>query len=729
MHSHYSILINLTFFFHLKSFKTASNPLKMIKITHNGTEYNEEAISAYDFLIKHQLGHPLLCKIDGVLSDLSTEITKDCMLESVNFETDDGREVFWHSSAHILGYALLEVFPDALLSHGPPTEKGFYYDVKVSRPITQEDYVKIEQKAKDIVKRNYKFTKILKTKEELLSMYRSNKYKTHYVSQIQNSSTVYKIGTFEDFCLGPHIHSTKVVKAFKVLHHSSSYFLGNSMNDNLQRVYAISFPNTDDLKKYLKMKEEAKLRDHRRIGTDADLFFFSELSPGSCFFLPKGCYIYNTLADFLRKEYKKRGFKEVISPNIYSTKLWETSGHLSNYKENMFCFNVDDQLFALKPMNCPGHCLMFKNSHRSYKSLPLRFADFGVLHRNELSGALSGLTRVRRFQQDDAHIFCTEKQVQSEIESCLDFVDFVYKKFNFKYDVKLSTRPEKFIGTVETWDLAENALKTVLKRVCPSFVENKGDGAFYGPKIDITLEDALGRKHQCATIQLDFQLPTRFNLQYLDADGELKVPVLIHRAIFGSLERMIAVIVENFGLKLPFWLCPWQAAIVCVNESNIEYANYLLDFFADYNVDLICDQGLTLNKKIRNAEVAGYKFILVVGNKEQQEKTVNVRNVGVLNIDVLLDRFANMVQSMKEYNDLYGDSKDINDKNVLLDKKINNADNILDIKKDVKNGTCDDKVSVDIEIRKRNVAKELKEKLSLLSNENVVEKIKKDNDN
>lgn len=394
-------------------------------------------------------------------------------------------------------------------------------------------------------------------------------------------------------------------------------------------MYGISFPDPKQLKEWEKIQEEAAKRDHRKIGREQDLFFFHELSPGSCFFQPRGAHIYNTLMDFIKNQYRKRGFQEVLSPNIYNVKLWETSGHWQYYAENMFSFEAEKETFALKPMNCPGHCLLFDHGVRSHKELPLRYADFGVLHRNELSGALTGLTRVRRFQQDDAHIFCTTEQIEDEIKGCLDFLFFVYEKFGYDVKLKLSTRPEKYLGNLEVWNNAEKALTDALNAFGKDWTLNPGDGAFYGPKIDITVTDALRREHQCGTIQLDFQLPERFNLGYVTETGEKKRPVIVHRAILGSLERQIAVLTENYGGKWPFWLSPRQAMVIPVSnkEDQKAYAEevrkqlYEIGFMAE--VDL--DDSDTLNKKIRNAQLAQFNFILVVGASEMAAKTVNVR--------------------------------------------------------------------------------------------------------
>uniref|UniRef100_A0A8C4NQ30 threonine--tRNA ligase n=1 Tax=Dicentrarchus labrax TaxID=13489 RepID=A0A8C4NQ30_DICLA len=434
------------------------------------------------------------------------------------------------------------------------------------------------------------------------------------------TTTVYRCGPLIDLCRGPHVRHTGKIKALKIHKNSSTYWEGKADMETLQRIYGISFPDPKMLKEWEKFQEDAKNRDHRKLGREQDLFFFHDLSPGSCFFLPKGAYLYNTLIEFIRSEYRKRGFQEVVTPNIYNSKLWQTSGHWQHYSENMFSFEVEKETFALKPMNCPGHCLMFDHRPRSWRELPLRMADFGVLHRNELSGALTGLTRVRRFQQDDAHIFCSMDQIEEEIKGCLDFLRTVYEVFGFTFKLNLSTRPEKFLGDPGVWDQAEKQLENSLNDFGEKWVLNPGDGAFYGPKIDIQIKDAIGRYHQCATIQLDFQLPIRFNLTF-------KRPVIIHRAILGSVERMIAILTENYGGKWPLWLSPHQVMVVPVGPTCEEYAQKVKQEFHNGGLmtDVDLDPGCTLNKKIRNAQLAQYNFILVVGEKEKTSNTVNVR--------------------------------------------------------------------------------------------------------
>ncbi|KAL4613200.1 hypothetical protein GN956_G22273 [Arapaima gigas] len=437
-----------------------------------------------------------------------------------------------------------------------------------------------------------------------------------------------RCGPLIDLCRGPHVRHTGKIKAIKIYKNSSTYWEGHTDMEMLQRIYGISFPDTKMLKEWESLQEEARNRDHRKIGKEQELFFFHDLSPGSCFFLPRGAYIYNTLTDFIKEEYYRRGFQEVATPNIYNSKLWEISGHWQHYSENMFSFPVEQDIFALKPMNCPGHCLIFSHRPRSWRELPLRLADFGVLHRNELSGTLTGLTRVRRFQQDDAHIFCTMEQIKAEMKGCLDFLHSVYGVFGFSFHLCLSTRPEKFLGDISVWDQAEKQLENSLDEFGEPWKLSPGDGAFYGPKIDINVKDAIGRYHQCATIQLDFQLPNCFDLTFVGKDGnDRERPVIIHRAILGSVERMIAILTENYAGKWPLWLSPRQVMVVPVNPLCEDYAKAVCMQFLEsgFMADVDLGSSCLFSKKIRNAQLAQYNFILVVGEKERVTNSVNVR--------------------------------------------------------------------------------------------------------
>ncbi|CAH2296535.1 threonine--tRNA ligase, cytoplasmic [Pelobates cultripes] len=572
----------------------------------------------------------VIAKVNKVVWDLDRPLEENCTLELLKFDDEEAQAVYWHSSAHIMGEAMERVY-GGCLCYGPPIESGFYYDMYLEDGgVSSNDFTGLENLCKKIMKEKQPFERLEVKKETLLEMFKYNKFKCRILNEKVDTptTTVYRCGPLIDLCRGPHVRHTGKIKALKIHKNSSTYWEGKADMETLQRIYGISFPDSKMLKEWEKFQEEAKNRDHRKIGREQELFFFHELSPGSCFFLPKGAYIYNQLIDFIRQEYRKRGFQEVVTPNIYNSKLWQTSGHWQHYSENMFSFEVEKEIFALKPMNCPGHCLMFDNRPRSWRELPLRMADFGVLHRNELSGALTGLTRVRRFQQDDAHIFCAMEQIEEEIKSCLDFLRSVYDVFGFTFKLNLSTRPEKFLGDIEVWNQAEKQLENSLNEFGEKWVLNPGDGAFYGPKIDIQIKDAIGRYHQCATIQLDFQLPIRFNLSYVSPDGDdKKRPVIIHRAILGSVERMIAILVENYGGKWPFWLSPQQVMVVPVGPTCDEYAQKVKEQFhhAGFMADVDLDPGCTLNKKIRNAQLAQYNFILVIGEKEKKSGTVNIR--------------------------------------------------------------------------------------------------------
>lgn len=576
---------------------------------------------------KSLLDEVVIAKVDGELWDLERPLEQPCQLELLKFnDSMDAKKVFWHSSAHVLGECCEKRF-GCHLTYGPPTDDGFFYDMAIPEggSVASTDLKPLETLAQKAIKEKQKFERLEVSKENLLEMFKYSKYKQHFIeTKVPDgtTSTVYRNGPLIDLCLGPHVPHTGRIKQFKVLKNSASYWQGDSNLDSLQRVYGISFPDKVQMQEHLKFLEEAAARDHRKIGKEQELFFFHDMSPGSCFFMPHGTRIYNTLMEFLREEYWARGYEEVMTPNMYNSKLWETSGHWQNYKDNMFTFDVEKEKFGLKPMNCPGHCLLFAHRERSYRELPWKVADFGVLHRNEYSGALTGLTRVRRFQQDDSHIFCTEAQVKEQIHGLFDFLKKVYGILGFSFKLKLSTRPEeKYVGEIATWDRAEKQLEEALNEFAEQsgskWELNPGDGAFYGPKIDITISDALRREHQCATIQLDFQLPLRFNLQYNTGaeakEGEDSVysrPVMIHRAIYGSFERFIAILTEHFAGKWPFWLSPRQIMIIPVMVAAQGYCEEVQKLFRARGMHVDVDfSGNTMNKKIRAAQLAQYNFI------------------------------------------------------------------------------------------------------------------------
>ncbi|KAJ9188000.1 hypothetical protein P3X46_003402 [Hevea brasiliensis] len=580
---------------------------------------------------KSLAANALIAQVDGTLWDMNRPLESDCELKIFTFDSDEGRDTFWHSSAHILGQSL-EMEYGCKLCIGPCTTRGegFYYDAFYGELGLNDDHFKqIETGALKAVAEKQPFERIELSREQALEMFSENNFKVEIINDLpaDKTITVYRCGPLVDLCRGPHIPNTSFVKAFACLKASSAYWRGNKDRESLQRVYGISYPDQKRLKEYIQQLEEAKKYDHRLLGTKQELFFCHPLSPGSWFFLPHGTRIYNKLMEFIRAQYRDRGYEEVKSPNIYNMKLWETSGHAANYKENMFLLEIEKQEFGLKPMNCPGHCLIFQHRVRSYRELPLRLADFGALHRNEASGALTGLTRVRRFQQDDAHIFCMEKQIKDEAMGVLEFIDYAYKIFGFTYELKLSTRPEKYLGNLETWGKAEDALKAALEEFGKPWQINEGDGAFYGPKIDISVSDALNRKLQCATLQLDFQLPDRFELDY-SAEDEAKRerPVMIHRAILGSVERMFAILLEHYKGKWPFWLSPRQAIVCPVSEKSQPYAEEVRALIHDagYYVD-VDTTDRKIQKKVREAQLAQYNYILVVGEEEAKTGQVSVR--------------------------------------------------------------------------------------------------------
>ncbi|KAK1425852.1 hypothetical protein QVD17_21213 [Tagetes erecta] len=582
-------------------------------------------------LSKSLASNALISQVDGVLWDMTRPLEGDCQLKIFTFDSDEGRDTFWHSSAHILGQALEQTY-GCKLCIGPCTTRGegFYYDGFYGELGLNDDHFdRIVAEAKKAVTEKQPFERIEVSRKQALEMFSDNKFKVEIISDLPEDKTitVYRCGPLVDLCRGPHIPNTAFVKAIACLKASAAYWRGNKDRESLQRVYGISYPDQKRLKEYLALLEEAKKYDHRELGKKQELFFFHPLSPGSCFFLPHGTRITEKLMTFIRTEYRRRGYLEVTTPNMYNMQLWETSGHAANYKENMFVFDIEKQEFGLKPMNCPGHCLIFDNRVRSYRELPLRIADFGVLHRNEASGALTGLTRVRRFQQDDAHIFCRESQIKDEVKSVLEFINYAYDIFGFTFELKLSTRPEKYLGDLKTWDKAEKALEEALNEFGKPWQINEADGAFYGPKIDISVSDAMKRKFQCATLQLDFQLPERFNLTYSAEDeSKRERPVMIHRAILGSVERMFAILLEHYKGKWPFWLSPRQAIVCPVSDKSQAYGQQVKEQLdeAGYYVD-IDSSDRTIQKKVREAQLAQYNYILVVGEEEANNGKVSVR--------------------------------------------------------------------------------------------------------
>lgn len=567
---------------------------------------------------------------NGKPIDLSRPINESGELRFLTFDEDEGKQVFWHSTSHILAQAIKRLYPQAKPTLGPPIDEGFYYDFD-NLSITEEDLTKIEKEMQKVVGANFECQrKEYSGKEDAAKDFPGNEYKQEIISQSKEHLSAYSQGEYLDLCRGPHIPSTKYPQAIKLHKLAGAYWRGDSNNKMLTRIYGISFPSKEQLKEWEQWKAEAERRDHRKIGRELDLFGFEEISPGSAFFYPKGTIIYNELLSFLRTEYHHRGYDEVITPTLYEKSLWEKSGHWGHYKENMFLIQEGEQWYAPKPMNCPSHCVIFNRKLWSYRELPIRIADFAPLHRNELRGALGGLTRVRRFSQDDAHIFCTQEQIKTEITSLIDFARYVYQDlFHMEFaHVYLSTRPEQFLGEIETWNSAEKALAEALEEAGVKFTINAGDGAFYGPKIDFQIKDAIGRLWQTATIQLDYQMPQRFGCEYVGEDGQKHPAVMIHRAILGSLERFIAVLIEHFAGRFPVWLAPEQVAVVPISTEQHEAAANLHAELQAAGLRSTLEAGNdTLNKRIRDCQLRQIPAILVLGEKEVAADTVALRTL------------------------------------------------------------------------------------------------------
>lgn len=572
----------------------------------------------------------LAVQVNDTVLELGRPIEQSGTFRVLTWNDLEGKKALWHTAAHVLNEAVQSLFPNALPTIGPPIEEGFYFDFDVEKPFSEEDLQKIEAKMTEIVKKNHSISRLEVTKEEALKKFPKNPYKQELINEFVGAGkrlTIYHTGQFYDLCKGGHVEQTGKIKAVKLLKTAGAYWRGNEKNKMLARIYGIAFPEPKMLDDFLKLREEASKRDHRKLGSELDLFMMHEYSPGSVFLLPKGAMIFNELVDFVRSEYKKRGFQEVITPQLFNKKLWETSGHWENYRHNMFLLTVEGEDFGLKAMNCPSHVLVYKRRRYSYRDLPLRLADFGVLHRNELAGVLSGMVRVRKFSQDDSHSFCTEDQVEQEIMDLLDFTKFIYVDvFNMPFMAKLSTRPAQFMGEVALWDKAEKALENALKAKGLPFVVNVGDGAFYGPKIDFDIKDALGRDWQLATIQLDFQMPRRFGIEFVGTDDKPHTPVMIHKALLGSMERFMGLLIEHYAGVFPVWLSPVQVVVLTIADRHAAYAKTVFNQLLATGIRVELDaSNETLNYKIRNAQLQKIPFILVVGDKEQESNSVNVR--------------------------------------------------------------------------------------------------------
>lgn len=609
----------------------------MIKVTLKGGVVNEyeNGISVAEIAKSISMGlykAACACTVDGEVCDLRTTLDKDCEVNILTFDDEMGKKAFWHTTSHLMAQAILRLYPDVKLAIGPAIDSGFYYDMDVETPFNEDDLAKIEAEMKKIVKENPEIKRYYLSPEEAIAKVSADGeiYKEELIREHAGKGealSFYEQGEFYDLCAGPHLMSVSGIKAVKLLSVAGAYWRGDEKNKMLCRIYGISFPKASMLEEHLTMLEEAKKRDHRKLGKELGLFMMAEEGPGFPFFLPKGMILKNTLIDYWRKIHTREGYVEISSPMMLNRQLWETSGHWDHYKENMYTTVIDDTDFAVKPMNCPGGMLVYKSQMHSYRDLPIRMGELGLVHRHEKSGELHGLMRVRCFTQDDAHIFMTKDQITSEIKGVVKLIDEVYNLFGFKYHVELSTKPEDSIGSEEDWEVATNGLKEALEELELDYVVNEGDGAFYGPKIDFHLEDSLGRTWQCGTIQLDFQLPMRFEAEYVGEDGEKHRPIMIHRVVFGSIERFIGILIEHFAGAFPMWLAPEQVRILPISDKFLDKANEVKSklFDAGIRVDLD-DRAEKIGYKIREAQLQKIPYMLIVGEKEVESGTVSVRS-------------------------------------------------------------------------------------------------------
>ena len=567
--------------------------------------------------------------VNETTTDLTQPILTDAQIAIYDAHSEEGIAVIRHSTAHILAQAVKRLYPDAHFGVGPVIENGFYYDIELSKTLSPEDLKVIEDEMKGIVSENHAFFRKEVTKEEAKNLFQHDPLKLELLDEIPENEiiTVYQQGEYYDLCRGPHVPSTNKCQYFKLMNVSGAYWRGDSNNQMLQRIYGVAFATKDKLVEHFQFLKEAEKRNHRKLGSELELFMFSEEAPGMPFYLSNGQIIRNELEEFLRQLQNGYEYKEVRTPLMMNQRLWEQSGHWQHYKDNMYFTQVDEQKFALKPMNCPGHMLIYKNTLHSYRDLPIRMAEFGQVHRHEFSGALNGLLRVRSFCQDDAHIFVTPEQIEEEIRLALKIIDHVYKVFGFEYEIELSTRPEDYMGDLALWNQAEQSLENVLMNLGYPFKVNEGDGAFYGPKIDIHIKDAIKRSHQCATVQLDFQLPEKFDLTYINEDNEKVRPVVIHRAVFGSIDRFLGILIEHFGGAFPLWLAPKQVEIIGVSDVHHDYVDKVYKVIQQAGIRVSVDnRNEKLGRKIRDARLKKVPYIVVLGDQEVKEGTVTVRS-------------------------------------------------------------------------------------------------------
>ena len=634
-----------------------------IKLKDNSELEVEEGLSIIEIAkkISEGLARMATCaEIDGEVVDLRTIVEKDCSLNILTFESSlNGKKAYWHTTSHIMAQAIKRLYPEIKLAIGPSIDNGFYYDFDTEKPFTPEMLEAIEKEMKKIIKEDLPLERFELPRKEAIKFMEEKEepYKVELINDLPEDAIIsfYKQGEFTDLCAGPHVMSTGKIKAVKLLSSSGAYWRGNEKNKMLQRIYGISFPKASQVDEYVNMIEEAKKRDHRKLGKELELFFFDETAPGMAYWMPKGFTMMNTLIDFWRKEHKKRGYQEFSGPQLNSSELWKISGHWDHYKEDMFVLtDADGNEQALKPMNCPNSIKIYQSKLRSYKDLPLRFNDVDVIHRNEKSGQLNGLFRVRMFRQDDSHNYITEEQIGSEIKDIIEIAKQLYSVFGLEYKLTLSTRPEEdFMGEIETWDKAENDLRKVLDEICGegNYQVNEGDGAFYGPKIDIKMKDCLGREWQMGTVQLDFQLPQRFNLHYIDKDGNKKTPIMVHRALFGSFDRFIGIITEHFAGAFPTWLAPVQVRILPIADSHKEYAEKLKEKLEEYNIRVELDEREEkIGYKIREAQLQKIPYMLIIGDKEVQANAVGVRSrkdgdIGAMSVEDFINKIEEEIKT------------------------------------------------------------------------------------
>ena len=598
-------------------------------------------------LLRQSLG----AVVNGEILGLDDKVYEDADFKVVKFEDKEGKQIFWHTASHIMAYAIQELYPDTKFAIGPSTETGFYYDLDLEHRFVEEDFKAIEDKMKEIAKKDLPVEKIEISREEALKYFKEKgqDYKVELINDLpaDEKITMYKIGDFLDLCKGPHLLSTKKIKAIKLLSIAGAYWRGDSNNKMLQRLYGIAFEKQSQLEEYITRREEAEKRDHRKLGKELDLFSMHEEGPGFPFFHPNGMILRNNLLNWWRGVLDENGYGEILTPIILNEALWHRSGHWDHYKDNMYFTKIDDGDYAVKPMNCPGSILVYNSNNHSYRDLPIRLAEYGIVHRHELSGALHGLFRVRTFTQDDAHVYCLFSQVKDEVFKMIDLADYLYSTFGFKYSIELSTRPDDYMGELDAWNLAEKSLKEALEEKNLPYTINEGDGAFYGPKIDFHLEDAIGRTWQCGTIQLDFQLPENFDLTYVDENGERQRPVMLHRALLGSVERFMGILIEHFAGKFPLWLSPVQVEVIPVSDKFKDFAQNLADKLHAAGLRVHLDgRAEKVGYKIREAQVKKINYMLVIGEKEETSGKLSVRKRNGEEVqDVDVDEF---IASLKE---------------------------------------------------------------------------------